>query len=117
MSMPKPKNCEYFNACRHAGDGTCPCCVFREWKGIPGQQPLSGDPFEKELSEYQIRMLSAMEHGCGWDAKPGQFTCKERLEMQQLVEKGLVVLSKNHSGDTHGMYILADYPVHPGSED
>jgi len=56
------------------------------------------------LTAFQRRALSLVSKGYGLSAAPRAMVAWKRREMKQLLDAGLVRVSKNHSKDKHGAY-------------
>lgn len=68
---------------------------------------------EKQLTDFQKRMLSTMGRGCGIGAGRDSITAKERRELDALVEMGLARKCGNYRGDTTGMYVKVEPAAKP----
>lgn len=58
------------------------------------------------LTENQKKWIKWMLKGMGLDGSPKEFTKKERLEMQILLDNNLAYLGKNHSKAKYPMYYI-----------
>lgn len=58
-----------------------------------------------EFTDFQTWVIAMTGKGAGIDASPGAMTAKQRLECEELVDRGILERAKNHSADKQGMYV------------